>query len=88
MEQENKKPQRQGLHKYLHVSKLDTYGYIIFSLLFFVLVIFKVANRLLDWGVSTAYINWKDALQIAILWAILAFVSDMYFEKYERQYKK
>jgi hypothetical protein len=88
MEQEKQKLQRKGLHKHFHVSKLDTYGYIILSLLFFILVVFKVANRLFDLGLSTAYINWKDTLQIAILWAILAFVSDMYYEKYERKYKK
>jgi hypothetical protein len=88
MEQENQKPQRQGLHKYFHVSKLDTYFYLVLSLGFFVLVGFKVANRFFDWGMSTAYINWKDAMQLAILWGILALVSDMYYEKYERKYKK
>lgn len=87
MEQETTSHQRKGLHKHFHVSKLDTYGYMVFSLGFFALVIFKVANRLFDWGIATSYINWKDTLQIAILWAILAFVSDMYYEKYERKYK-
>lgn len=86
MTDSKERPTRKGIFKHFHVSKYDTYGYAIFSLGFFVLVVFKVANRLLDWGISTAYITWKDAMQIAILWAILAFVSDAYYENHEKKY--
>lgn len=88
MEESNEIPTRKGLHKYLHVSKLDTYFYISFSLSFFALVVSKVMNRIFDLGWSTRYITWVDALQIAILWAILAFVSDAYYIKHEKKYGK
>jgi hypothetical protein len=81
-------PTRKGIHKYLHVSKLDTYIYIAFSCGFFALVAFKVMNRILDLGIVTRYITWVDALQIAILWSILAFVSNAYYLKHEQKYKK
>jgi len=88
MDESKEIPTRKGLHKYLHVSKLDTYFYISFSCVFFALVAFKVMNRILDLGMATRYITWVDALQIAILWAILAFVSNAYYVKYEQKYKK
>lgn len=88
MEVSNEKPVRKGLHKYVHVSKLDTYVYTVFSLSFLVLVVVKVFNRVFDLGMATPYITWVDALQIAILWAVLAFVSDAYFMKYEKKYEK
>lgn len=88
MEESNEKPTRKGMHKYFHVSKLDTYFYVGFSISFFVLVGFKVLNRIIDLGMGTPYITWKDALQIAILWAILAFVSNAYYIKHEKKYNK
>jgi hypothetical protein len=45
-------------------------------------------NRIFDMGWGTPYITWVDALQIAILWAILAFVSNAYYVKYEKKYNK
>ena len=88
MEDSNEHPERQGLHKYLHVSKMDTYFYATFSIAFFALVFVKVANRIFDLGVDTSYISWISAMQIALLWAILAFVSDAYYDKHEKKYKK
>ena len=88
MEESIEQPKREGLHKYFHVSKLDTYIYVIFSLSFFALVVSKVMNRIFDIGWGTPYISWIDALQIAILWAILAFVSNAYYIKYEKKYNK
>ena len=88
MDESKEVPTRTGLHKYFHVSKLDTYFYVAFSISFFALVAFKVINRFFDLGMGTRYITWVDALQIAILWAILAFVSDAYYVKYEEKYKK
>ena len=88
MDESKEVPTRKGLHKYFHVSKLDTYFYVTFSFGFFALVAFKVMNRILDLGMSTRYITWVDALQIAILWAILAFVSNAYYLKHEQKYKK
>lgn len=88
MEESNEQPKREGLHKYIHVSKLDTYVYVIFSLSFLGLVVSKVMNRILDIGWATRYITWVDALQIAILWAILAFVSNAYYLKHEKKYNK
>ena len=88
MDESKEVPTRKGIHKYLHVSKLDTYFYIAFSGSFFALVGFKVFNRIFDLGMGTRYITWIDALQIGILWAILAFVSNAYYVKYEQKYKK
>jgi len=86
MEVNDEKLSRKGIHKYFHVSKLDTYFYATFSIGFFVLVAFKFFNRILDWGIATSYITWKDTLQLAILWAILGFVSQAYYLKHEKKY--
>ena len=86
MEEINEKPTRKGLHKYFHVSKLDTYFYVTFSIGLFVLVAFKVLNRLMDLGAGTSIITWVNALQLAVLWGILGFVSHEYYVKYEKQY--
>lgn len=86
MEKTNEKLTRKGIHKYFHVSKMDTYFYTILSLAFFVLVGFKFFNRIFDWGMSTSYITWKDSMQLAILWAILGFVSHAYYIKHEKKY--
>ena len=88
MEETNEKLSRKGFHKYFHVSKLDTYFYVIFSVGFFGLVIFKVLNRIMDYGLGTPIISWVNALQLAILWAILGFVSHQYYIKYEQKYDK
>lgn len=88
MAESNEGPTRKGMHKYFHVSKLDTYAYVTFSLSFLALVVSKVLYRLLDIGWGTPYITWVDALQISILWAILAFVSNAYYIKYEKKYNK
>ena len=88
MEETNEKLTRKGLHKYFHVSKLDTYFHVIFSVGFLALVIFKVLNRILDFGMGTPIISWVNALQLAILWAILGFVSHQYYIKYEQKYDK
>ena len=86
MEEINEKPIRKGLHKYFHVSKLDTYFYASFSIGLFALVAFKVLNRLMDFGTDTSIITWVNALQLAVLWGILGFVSHEYYVKYEKQY--
>ena len=88
MEGLNEKQTRKGIHKYLHVSKLDTYFYATFSIGLFALVVFKVLNRIMDWGIGTPIISWVNALQLAILWAILGFVSHEYYIKYEKLYDK
>ncbi len=86
MEEINEKPTRKGLHKYFHVSKLDTYFYATFSIGFIALVAFKVLNRLMDLGTDTSIITWVNALQLSVLWGILGFVSHEYYVKYEKQY--
>ena len=86
MEGTNHQESRTGFHKHIHVSKLDSYISGILSLGFFVLVGFKFFNRIFDWGMATSYITWVDAMQLAVLWAILAFAFQAYYEKYERKY--
>jgi len=88
MEEINEKPTRKGFHKIFHVSKLDTYIYTTFSIGFLTLVVFKVFNRIMDWGFGTPIITWVNTLQLAILFAILGFVSHEYYLKYEKRYDK
>ena len=88
MEEINEKLTRKGLHKYFHVSKLDTYFYVIFSIGLLAFVAFKVLNRIMDLGMGTPIITWVNALQLAVLWAILGFVSHEYYIKYEQKYDK
>ncbi len=88
MEEINEKPTRKGIHKYFHVSKLDTYFYATFSIGLLVLVVFKVFNRIMDLDMGTPIITWVNALQLAVLWAILGFVSHEYYIKYEQKYDK
>ena len=77
---------RTGFHKHIHVSKLDSYISGILSFGFFVLVGFKFFNRIFDWDMATSYITWVDAMQLAVLWAILAFAFQAYYQKYEKKY--
>lgn len=88
MEENIQTESRKGIHKHFHVTRWDTFGYAILSLGFFVLLIFKVMNRILEWGVATPYISWIDTMQLAVLWAILGFVSHTYYLKHERKYDK
>ena len=86
MEKDEEKLLRTGLHKYLHISKTDVYISAILSIGFFVLVLFKFCNRILDWGIATSYITWVVAMQLGVMWAILAFAFFAYYDKYERKY--
>ena len=88
MEEENVKPKRKGIHKYFHVSKLDTYVYAIFSLGLFGLVGFKVANKVFELDMATTFITWVDTLQLAVLWGIMGIVSHNYYLKHEEKYDK
>jgi hypothetical protein len=85
MEESHEVPTRKGYLKYFGVSKLDIYVYFVFSISFFALVVSKVMNRIFDIGWGTSYISWVDALQIAILWAILGFVSNSYYIKHKKK---
>jgi hypothetical protein len=86
MEEQKEKLSRKGIHKYIHVSKLDTYIYAVLSVGFFAFVAFKVLNKLLDLEMATPIVTWVNALQLAILWAILAFVSHQYYVNHEQKY--
>ena len=79
---------RNGIHRYLHISRLDTYFYAFFSIGLFSLVALKVLNRIMDLGIDTSIISWVNALQLAVLWAILGFVSHEYYTKHEQKYDK
>ena len=88
MEENLEKLSRKGIHRYFHVSKFDTYFYAIFSIGLFALVAIKVLNKIMDLGINTSIITWVDALQLAILWGILGFVSHGYYIKHEQKYDK
>ena len=76
------KVKRKGLHKFFHVSRLDTYVSILGALFFFVIVLFKV------FGEEISFITWTDALQLAILFGIFGIVARMYYHFFEERYDK
>lgn len=86
MEENNEKLSRKGIHKYFHVSKLDTYVFGSASFVFFIIVGLKIVNRLGIFSMNLRFITFVDALQIALLFAILVYVSHMYYLKYEKRY--
>ena len=55
--------------------KYGTYLSFVISIAFFALTGFKVLNRIFALNIWTEYILWQDAMQLAVLWAILGFVS-------------
>jgi len=88
MEENNEKLTRKGIHKYFHASKLDTYVFGISSIGFLVIVTLKIVTRLGIFGTHIRFITGADALQIGLLFAILGYVSHMYYLKYEKHYEK
>ena len=76
------KVKRKGLHKFFHVSRLDTYVSILGAIFFLGIVLFKV------FGEEISFITWADALQLAILFGIFGIVARMYYHFFEERYDK
>ena len=76
------KVKRKGLHKFFHVSRLDTYVSILGAIFFLGIVLFKV------FGEEISFITWTDALQLAILFGIFGIVARMYYHFFEERYDK
>lgn len=88
MTENEEKLTRKGIHKYFHVSKLDTYICAFISVALLAFVGFKVLNRILDLGMATPFISWVNTLQLGVLFAILGFAFHEYYIKYEQKYDK
>ena len=73
---------RKGLHKFFHVSRLDTYISVLGALIFLGIVAFIV------FGGEISFITWTDALQIGILFGIFGIVARMYYHFFEERYDK
>ncbi len=73
---------RKGLHKFFHVSRLDTYISVLGAIIFGSIVVLKVFGR------EISFITWTDALQIGILFGILGIVARMYYRFFEERYDK
>ena len=73
---------RKGLHKFFHVSRLDTYISVLGAIIFGGIVVLKVVGR------EISFITWTDALQIGILFGILGIVARMYYHFFEERYDK
>jgi hypothetical protein len=73
---------RKGLHKFFHVTRLDTYISILGAVIFLGIVVLKA------FGQEISFITWTDALQIAILFGIFGIVARMYYHFFEERYDK
>lgn len=76
-------PKRKGLHKYFHVSRLDTYLSAIIAIAFVVvgvIELFDIANL--------RFIRMGNSFQFALLFAIYGMVSRIYYKLFEQQYDK
>ncbi len=88
MEENEEKLSRKGIHRFFHVSKLDTYFFGFSSFVFLVIVALKIGNRLGIFSTQIRIITFADALQIGLLFAVLCYVSHMYYLNYEQRYDK
>ena len=73
---------RKGLHKFVHISRLDTYISFSGAMVFWSIVAFKM----IGWEIS--FITWTDALQIGILLSIFGVVARIYYHIFEERYDK
>ena len=76
-------PSRKGLHRYFHVSRLDTYISIIAALVFVAfgaIELFDIANL--------RFIRMGNSFQFAMLFGIFGMVARIYYKLFEEQYDK
>ena len=76
-------PSRKGLHKFIHVSRLDTYISAVVAIAFAVvgvIELFDIANL--------RFIRMSNSFQFALLFAIFGMVSRIYYKLFEEQYDK
>jgi hypothetical protein len=77
------KPTRKGVHKYFHVSRLDTYISVVAALVFAVLGFLELLNF-----ANITFIKVSNSFQFAILIGIYGLVSSMYYKLFEEKYDK
>jgi hypothetical protein len=75
---------RKGLHKFIHVTRLDTYISSLCAAFFFVIVFIEAG----PFGLEISFITWTDALQLAILCGIFGIVARLYYHFFEERYDK
>lgn len=75
------KPQRKGLHKYFHTSRMDWYLSAIIAMVFIVfgvIELFDIANL--------RFIKMSNSFQFALLFGIFGMVARIYYKLFEEQY--
>ena len=77
------KPTRKGMHKYFHVSRLDTYISAVVAIVFTVFGFIELFNI----GELT-FIKMSNSFQFALLLGIFGMVSRIYYKSFEEQYDK
>lgn len=78
--EENKKT-RQGLHKYFHVSQIDSLICVLGGIIFIVIAILNAFSNQ-----KLSFITWMDALQSGFLFVIAGLVMRMYYQMFEASY--
>ena len=77
------KPQRKGLNKYFHVSRLDWYLSAIIAMVFIVLGVIEL------FGITNlSFIKVSNSFQFALLFSIFGMVARIYYKMFEEQYDK
>ena len=76
---------RKGLHKFLHISRLDSYISFLAASFFLVIVVIKAFNA---FDLEISFITWTDALQLGILIGIFGIVARIYYHLFEERYDK
>ena len=74
---------RKGLHRFFHITRLDTYISILGAFVFLGILIFKAFGIF-----EISFITWIDALQLAILFGIFGVVVKIYYHFFEERYEK
>jgi hypothetical protein len=79
----NETPKRKGLHRYFHVSRLDTYLSALAAIVFAVFGFIELFNI-----ENLRFIRMGNSFQFALLFGILGMVSRIYYKLFEEQYDK
>ncbi|MCK4990797.1 MAG: hypothetical protein KAS29_09940 [Bacteroidales bacterium] len=77
------KPARTGLHKYFHVSRLDTYLSAIVAIVFAIFGFIELFNI-----AELSFIKMSNSFQFVMLFGIFGMVARIYYKLFEEQYDK
>ena len=79
----NEIPTRKGLHRYFHVSRLDTY------ISFFAVLVFTAFGAIELFDIANLrFIRMSNSFQFAMLFGIFGMVARIYYKLFEEQYDR